>query len=265
MLLADFQARFAASLRDGAADPALLALIGGGAVPAVNRLSLHRNHVRATLTEALALHFPVVARLIGEAGFNALATRFIGKYPPDEPRLALFGARFPAFLAALPELAHLPMVAEVAGFEWARHRAALAPHVPPFEATSLATMGPDAVELLRLALVPGASLIETAHAVDHIWEINQAGRDGTPTQPIAEARRLVLWRDGAGAIRAAAMGVGEDAFLRALGPAAGALAPALDAALAAEPGADPGAILARPLGLGLLCLFDDIQSFGDLP
>ncbi|MCF4164973.1 DNA-binding domain-containing protein [Zavarzinia compransoris] len=265
MLLADFQARFAASLRGGTADPALLALIGGGGVPAANRLSLHRNHVRTTLSAALALHFPVVACLVGEAGFAALATRFIADCPPDDPRLALFGARFPGFLARLPELAALPMVAEVAAFEWARHRAALAPAVAPFEAMRLASMGPDAIDALRLALLPGVSIVETAHAVDHIWEINQAGRDGTPGRTIAESRRLLVWRDGAGAIRAADLGVGDAAFLRALAPAAGALGPALDAALDAEADADPGAILARPLGLGLLCLHDDVQSLGDLP
>ncbi|MDD3444076.1 MAG: DNA-binding domain-containing protein [Zavarzinia sp.] len=264
MRLAEFQGHFAAMLRGAPADPALLALVRGGSVPAGNRLSIHRNHVRTTLTEALALHFPVVVRLVGASAFPVLARRFIDAHPPTDPRLALYGATFPDFLLTVAELAALPMVAEVAALEWARHRAALSPVMPPFDAASFAAMTPETVAALRFRLLPGVSLLRAAHAVDHIWAVNQPGRDGTPSRHVAVETRLVVWRDGGGAIRAADLDPAGLAFLGAI-DAAGALGlePALAAALAATPEADPGHVLARPLGLGLLCLTDDTTLSGD--
>ncbi|MCW0180863.1 MAG: DNA-binding domain-containing protein [Zavarzinia sp.] len=242
MRLAEFQSLFATGLRHGAMPDELRAEAGVFA----ERLSIHANHVRISLREALALHFPVTLRLVGEGAFVSLASRFLAATPPEDVRLALYGARFPGFLGAEPALVGHPAIAEVAGFEWARHLASIAPACPPVDPATL-----DGAARLRLS--PGASVIAAAHAVDHIWEINQPGRDGTPDRPVAIPTRLLLWRDKDGFIRAASLPPADVAFLSRI--VAGA---DLDTALAAalEAGGDLATVLARALGRGVLCLAD---------
>ncbi|PWR23965.1 putative DNA-binding domain-containing protein [Zavarzinia compransoris] len=249
LTLAEVQAAFAEGLRRGAMPDALVAAVRGGRVPAARRLQVHRNHVRTSLTAALALHYPVVARLLGPAAFDVVAQRFLAARPPDDPRLALYGAGLDDVLRAQPELAALPMIAEVAGFEWARHGAAQAPAAPILEAATLAARPAGDLAGLRLRRLPSVRLVAARHDVAHLWAINQPGRDGTPEQPLDRPCRLAVWRDQAGAIRAADLGPAEATLLSGLAGDA-ALGPLLDTV---PPDAAAPA-LARILGLGLLCL-----------
>ncbi|MFA5120981.1 putative DNA-binding domain-containing protein [Zavarzinia sp.] len=264
MRLAELQAAFGQGLAGSDMPPELVALVRGGPIAPAARLGIHRNHVRTSLTEALALHFPVVRRLVGEEAFAVLALRFIAVAPPTDPRLALFGAGFAEFLAGEPGLAAYPAVAEVAGFEWARHRAALAERAPALEAAHLGSLSPEALEDLALGLLPGLGLVAAGHAVDEIWAANQPPRDGTPEGDVAVPCRLAVWRDGEGLIRAAALSPAEFALLQAVGRGL-ALGPAVAEALAAEPAADLSDVLARVLGRGLLCLSADLAATGETP
>ncbi|PWR24897.1 putative DNA-binding domain-containing protein [Zavarzinia aquatilis] len=250
MRLAEFQSHFASGLRHGAMPEALRAEAGIFA----DRLSIHVHHVGSSLRAALALHFPVTLRLLGEEAFAGLARRFLAVSPPADARLALFGGAFPGFLAGEPALAAHPVIAEVAAFEWTRHLASIAPRALPVEPAAL-----DGAA--RLRLMPGAGLIAAAHAVDHVWSINQPGADGTPTRPINVPCRLVVWRDGDDLVRAAPLEAGDFIFLSAIVGGA-----SLDEALAAAhaEGGDLAAILARSLGRGLLCL-SDTDPGGDFP
>lgn len=248
MRLVEFQTLFAAGLRHGAMPEELRAEAGVFA----ERLSIHANHVRISLREALALHFPVTRRLVGEASFAGLAARFLASAPPDDARLALYGARFPGFLRGEPALADHPAIAEVADFEWARHLASIAPARPPVDPATL-------TGAVHACLSPGTRLIAADHAVDHIWEINQPDRDGQPERPIDTSARLLMWRDGEGVIRVAPLDPADTAFLTRVQAGAD-----LDTALAAvlEAGGDLAIVLARALGRGVLCLAD-IESEGE--
>jgi hypothetical protein len=252
MRLAELQAAFAQGLRTGVMPPALVAQVRVAGIAPARRLAIHRNHVRTTLGEALALHFPVVARLVGDEAFAAIAVRFVAAHPPGNPLLSRFGAALPAFLAGEEALAGVPYVAEVAHLEWARHCASLAPPGVPFGATDLGGIAADDLDRLALALRPTVSLVRSPWAVDRLWQANQQDRDGTPDGPIDEPRRLVVWRDDTDVVRVASLGVGAWAFLEAV--AAGLrLGEAVAAVTEADGKADLGEILAAALGRGLLC------------
>jgi len=252
MRLAELQAAFAQGLRTGMMPSALVAQVRAAGIAPARRLAIHRNHVRTTLGDALALHFPVVVRLVGDEAFAAIAVRFIAAHPPGNPLLSGFGAALPAFLAGEAALAGVPYVAEVARLEWARHCASLAPPGASFGAADLGSVAPDDLEHLALALRPSASLLDTRWAVDRLWQANQQDRDGTPDGPIDEPRRLAVWRDDTDVVRVASLGAGAWAFLEAV--AAGLrLGAAVATVVEADGKADLGEILAVALGRGLLC------------
>lgn len=251
MRLAELQAAFAGGLRTGVMPPALVGLVGPGAAPPPRLLYLHRNHVRTTLGAALALHFPVVRRLVGAEAFTVIANRFIAAHPPVDPVMALYGAGLPGFLAGEAALASHGVVAAVAGFEWARHRASILPGGRTLIPADLQALSPDLLDDLRLGLHPTASLLDSDVDVERVWLANQPGCDGGMDGSVHRACRLVVWRDAGDAIRAAPLSPADLAFLSAL--AAGQpLGRAVAAALEADSGAVAGNILAAALGRGLL-------------
>lgn len=245
MRLAELQAAFAAGLASGAMAPALVAAVVDGRITAARRLGLHRNHVRTSLGEALARHFPVVRRLLGPAAFAAVGQRYLAAAPPTDPCLACYGASFAAFLARQDELAPYPFMADVARLEWARLEVARLPAGTPLGADDLAAIPPEHLADLPLVLT-GARLLATDHAADRLWEANQAPRDGTPDGPVAEPRRLLLWRDGEGQIRCAVPAAAEFAFLAAF-EGGTSLGRAAQAALAVAPDAALGPFLGQAL------------------
>ena len=82
------------ALSEVAGDAALALEIEGRGLSAAQRLQIHRNNCRISLTEALKANYPVINRLVGEAFFEAMAAAFISACPPREPRLSAYGAAF---------------------------------------------------------------------------------------------------------------------------------------------------------------------------
>jgi hypothetical protein len=85
--------------------------------PAGRRFNVYRNNVAASLTDALATGFPVIAKLLGEEFFRAMAGVFLRAHPPGDPRLQLWGGKFPGFLARFEPVAHLPYLPDMARLE----------------------------------------------------------------------------------------------------------------------------------------------------
>ena len=119
MKLAELQGAYRAYLLSGDAAP-LAPVIVEDAFDAGERLAIYRNNFLISLTEALKANFPVTRQLLGEDFFAEAAARFVRAHPPRQPCLFEYGETFPGYLHALPQLAELTYVAEVARFEFAR-------------------------------------------------------------------------------------------------------------------------------------------------
>src|SRR5260370_23822662 len=102
-------------------DAAAYVRVGG--VSAADRLSIYRNTLYGTLTNALRLSYPAVHRLVGAEFFEASAQKFIEDEPPRGAYLDDYGAGFPDFLARFPAAASVPYLPDVARLEWAVSRA----------------------------------------------------------------------------------------------------------------------------------------------
>ena len=188
-------------------------------------LQAYRSNGQALAQRVLAAAYPVVAQLLGEENFQALARRLWQQHPPGRGDLAQWGAQFAAMLAATADLAREePYLPDVARTEWALHEAGTAADGMPDPASfSLFTEG------------------DPAHLT------------GEP--PLEEAGRLLqnrigetalVWRQGL-TPRLRPAQAGEPAFIAALL----ANASLLDA-LAAAPALDFNAWLAPAVQQGLL-------------
>ena len=224
LLLAELQSLFARGLLD---DPDGLpgALFAQGPLPVEIALRVHRNTILGALAQALALTYPTVAALIGEACFDQVAAACALAHPPAEARLAAWGGAFPEVLATSPQTAGLAWLADVARFDLAIHRAASAP------------LGTRTIEIepgIGLDAPVSLRVLALHYRADQIRDAVESGDEAVLASVDLSASPLwfAVWRTEAGATarplsRPAAL------FLAALladAPAQAALAAAVTAA-----------------------------------
>jgi hypothetical protein len=207
-----------AAMRDGllAGDRRIAELVLEDRLPPAERLQIYTNHVRITLTDALAAAFPVVRRLVGEGFFKAACVGYIRSFPPAGPCLFEYGADFPAWLRALPSTRALPYLADVAHLEWAISEAWHAPDAAPLSAERLAELAALRGPELTLALHPAVRLVASLFPIDRIWQANQEGADPTALVDLADGGRFLLVQRRGEEVAWRRIDGGLNAFLRAI-------------------------------------------------
>lgn len=145
------------------------AYIRADGVAAAERLSIYRNTVYVTLTNALRLSFPAVQRLVGAEFFDASAQKFIESELPHGAYLDDYGAGFPDFLARFSPAASVPYLPYVARLEWAVSRGLHAPDATPLDLAALGAVGEGDHGRVRFMPHPSVSLLQASYPVDAIW------------------------------------------------------------------------------------------------
>jgi hypothetical protein len=253
--LRSLQAQFRAASHRGAS-PALAAVVIGAGLAPARRLRIHHNHLRATLTDALAATFPTVDKLVGRDFFVALARDFIAVEPPRAPCLFEYGADFPAFVGAHRACRALPYLADVARFDWLVNVAYHAPDRPALGPERLAAIAPDACGAVVLAPHPATGLLVSPYPLLDIWRVARAGDDAPEVDLDAGGVRLLVYRTGLD-VAWRALSAAEHAFLATL-IAGHPLGAAWNAALAIDlAGAETPRVVTTAFGLGL---FTDILA-----
>ncbi|WP_306131926.1 HvfC/BufC N-terminal domain-containing protein [Roseivivax marinus] len=209
------------------------------------RYAVYRNNVTVALIEALASAFPVVERLVGEAFFHAMAREFVRVHPPESPVMALYGSRFPGWIASFPPVAALPYLPEVAAIEQARRESYHAADAAPLAPEALAARSPEAMAALRPRPHPSARWVRCRHPSLAIWARNST-RSDLAKSPAGEV--LICRPQAEVLISAAPLGTAETLA---------ALAAGASLAEAMPTGADHGALFAALFAAGALILRGD--------
>lgn len=241
-----FVAAFRAGLSGGALPQGVTAT---AAEEAAQRFAVYRNNVAHSLTEALGRRFPVVARLVGDAFFRAMAQVFVAAHPPASPVLLNWGEAFAGFLATFPPVAGLPYLPDVARIERARGLAYHAADAIPLSPAAVAGAA-SSPEALRLELHPSVSLVRSHWPAASIWAANQPGADPAAMRATGPEVALIL-RDTALEVPVRVLPPGDAALVAALMEGQ-ALGPAAMQAQLAEPGHDPSAVLGYLMQCGAI-------------
>ena len=102
----------------------LAAIFTAQADPPSRGLAAYRTNAHANAQRALQAAYPVTEQLVSPENFAPLAHDFWHQHPPQRGDLAHWGHQLAAFLAASPQLADTPYLADVAQIEWALHTCA---------------------------------------------------------------------------------------------------------------------------------------------
>jgi len=184
------QSAFNAALLDPSADrPNGLSDAGGR--PAGKRFDVYRNNVTVSLREALETGFPATARLLGEQNFNTIATGYLRANPPSSPLMMLYGGGFPRYVSAIPALAKLAYLRDVARLEYAMRQSYHAEDAPALDPARLASLPPEALNNARLTFAAATQLVLTPWPI-HAIRAKALGESGE--NPPAHAQPTLVTR-----------------------------------------------------------------------
>ena len=166
------------------------AILAGKARPAQGfgseaGLAVYRNAYRARLAGALRSNYPVLARLLGEEGFRALADDYARAIPSRHYSIRWHGADLARHLGDGAN-------ADLARMEWALGIAFDAADAPPLDAAFLRTIPELEWASVPIALHPSVSVLRMSWAVERQWEGVRAGVPAAAAVPDEHA--LVVWR-----------------------------------------------------------------------
>lgn len=209
------------------------------AQPAARRFDVYRNNVTVSLIEALHSAFPVIAKLLGKENMDSIARLYLRAHPPASPLMMFYGANFPVFLEAAPQLARLKYLGDVARLELALRRAYHAADAVPIAPEALGALAPEQLMAATFKFAPAVQLLRSPWPVFALWRYNTeagapkpqpGGQDVLVTRTDFDPAPALLPPGGAACIEA--LMAGES------------LGAALDRAAADTPGFDLGATLA---------------------
>lgn len=192
---------------------------------------VYQSNGHALACHALRAAYPVLAQLLGDESFGALARAFWHAQPPVRGDAAQWGGKLPGWVRASDQLSTEPYLADVAALEWALHSAASAADGLT-DASSFGLLSEHDPADLLLVLSPGCTTLCSAwpvvsivnahlHQAPALAQVGQRLRDGV-------SEDALVWRSGLRPMVREAQ-PGEVAFLDAL-LAGQTLAGALDGA-----------------------------------
>jgi hypothetical protein len=178
------------------------------------RLAVYRNNASETFRKSLAVTYPVVARLVGDACFRGIAARFMCEFPSRSGDLGHFGAELSTLLDVYYRDTAFAYLADVARLEWACAEVETEAESLPLDLLELGAVPEDDRPRLRFVMRPAVRLVSSRYPVLAIWEANQA-HDVVSVDVGAGPERVLVTRRAAG-VTLQRLEAGTFAFARSL-------------------------------------------------
>jgi hypothetical protein len=169
-------------------------VVGSARFALETRLGIYAGAYGSRLIDALGSSYPALAALLGEEDFRALGAEYVRTH--DSPYFSIrnYGDALGEFLAGHADYADVPLLAELACFEWALCAVFDAADAEPLSAAALARLAPADWPELRLTFHPSLRRLALKWNAPQLWKALTEGA-GRPelcveTEPI----EWLLWR-----------------------------------------------------------------------
>lgn len=171
-------------------------VVGTARVPIATRLAIYGDGYALRLIEALQSNYPALAKLLGEEDFAALGRAYVRRHDSSFTSIRYYGAALAEFLASDAEYAEIPVLAELARWEWAMTLAFDAADADTIAADALAAVGPTDWPALRFEWHPSVQRLDLFWNAPQIWKSLAA--DDVIDRPVPEVKAAaspwLLWR-----------------------------------------------------------------------
>lgn len=193
MRLCEWQAGFQQSvLQPHLVEATLFDSLSQGTVSKHRQFEVYSNAYVLRLAEALRSNYPAVHQLLGDAEFDALALAYIGQYPPTHASIRWFGEFLAAYFQIQSPYTELPVLAELARFEWALRHTIDAADTDVVTVESLQAIAPEHWGSLCFALHPSVSVTEFKWNTPQIWQVLSS--ELPPPEPKGLVMNWIVYR-----------------------------------------------------------------------
>jgi len=169
-------------------------VVGSERVAVETRLAIYGDGYRLRLIEALQNTYPVLAELLGETDFSALAGQYVAGHESTFASIRFYGEQLAEFLAADAEYGRAPVLAELARWEWAMAAVFDAADAEPIGVGALVAIAPEDWSELSFEWIPAAQVVELEWNVPALWKsVTEEGDRPGPALAERQAPWL-LWR-----------------------------------------------------------------------
>jgi len=169
-------------------------VVGTERVGVATRLGIYGNGYRLRLIEALQSNYPVLAKLLGEADFETLATEYVRAHDSRFFSVRYYGDRLAEFLARDPNYTSAPILAELARWEWAMTEVFDAADAEPINGEALARVAADAWAQLRFSWHPAMRRLDLVWNAPQIWKALSGDSCRPEASLQAQPVHWLLWR-----------------------------------------------------------------------
>ena len=152
-------------------------VVGTERVPVETRLGIYGDGYRSRLIEALQTSFPILAELLGETDFQALAAQYVSAHESTFFSIRYYGDQLADFLAGDAEYSRAPILAEMARWEWAMAAAFDAADAEPIDISAFAEVAPEDWAELRFEWSPAVQVVELEWNVPQLWKAVTEGAE----------------------------------------------------------------------------------------
>ena len=135
--------------------------------------AVYRNTSISGAVEALRANYPVVAAIVGQAMFDAIAAEFAEASPPHSPILAHYGAEFADWIVHQPWAADAPYLPDVAHFERLHIETLFAEDEIPLTGDMIVGIAPQVWSNVTLRLHPATRFGWATTPAMQIWLAHQ--------------------------------------------------------------------------------------------
>lgn len=132
-------------------------------------LGIYANAYRERLHEALRSNFPALHQLLGDHDFAELAYAFTAAQPPITASIRWFGAQLPNYLRDKKPYCDLPIVDELARFEWALRHTIDAGDAKRIDADYLQSLSAEQWETFTCNVHPSLTILHFEWNAPQVW------------------------------------------------------------------------------------------------
>jgi len=172
----------------------LPAITAAGRTAPGKQLSVYANAYRSRLREVLQTDYPVLAAALGGQAFDELALAYIDACHSQGYSLRSFGAHLADFLNTQPDFSQTPVLAELAGFEWALGRAFDAADTTLVTVKGMADTTPDRWPELRLVFHASVQRSDFEWNTPALWQAYKSERPIPEVQKNPAPVPWLIWR-----------------------------------------------------------------------
>lgn len=169
-------------------------VLGTARVPVATRLAIYGGAYGSRLIDALKANYPALAELLGEEDFDALGAAYVRTH--DSPYFSIrnYGEALPEFLASRAEYAEVPLLAQLARWEWAITGVFDAADAEPIGPAALGAVPPEHWGRLTFRWHPSVRRVGLEWNAPQLWKALTAGAERPPLRVEPEPVEWLAWR-----------------------------------------------------------------------